>query len=277
MINDDAPSSPIRNTLSNSNGNPPSQPAPKPPAIALPPSPVSNPPSPGYSRKRLRANNWEPPDHVPDFLPPFPAASYPTPEEMTGVDTPQDSTQNKESTPLPDRQLSPSPPPTAPGAKASYLSSVPYESSTISTRNTSHLPRAPEKLPPPDKDQTTPASAVHHSLLVAQHHLLTTPTPDPATQVPSRHTLALGLLQSSRARYGPADTLFSASEPTRLRLSAPNANFPVANNVEEQKRPMPHLTRAFMTGEPLAALTSVQTSRIPSLARYVLTVRASIF
>ncbi|CAE6411885.1 unnamed protein product [Rhizoctonia solani] len=54
--------------------------------IALPPSPISRSPSP--SSKRTRTNGWttSPPEHIPDFLPPFPTidlSSAPVPAPST--------------------------------------------------------------------------------------------------------------------------------------------------------------------------------------------------
>ncbi len=46
---------------------------PSPSSAPLPLSPISNPSSP--SRKRARTSNWEPPEYIPDFLPPFPTVS----------------------------------------------------------------------------------------------------------------------------------------------------------------------------------------------------------
>ncbi|CAE7183464.1 unnamed protein product [Rhizoctonia solani] len=53
--------------------------------VALPPSPISRSPSP--ASKRTRTNGWTPPDHIPDFLPPFPtidsSAPVPAPTKLS--------------------------------------------------------------------------------------------------------------------------------------------------------------------------------------------------
>jgi hypothetical protein len=55
----------------------------RPPSPPLPLSPISNPSSP--PRKRPRTSNWDPPEHILDFLPPFPTISDDMPVEPVDV------------------------------------------------------------------------------------------------------------------------------------------------------------------------------------------------
>jgi hypothetical protein len=236
----------------------------------LPPSPISNPTSP-TPRKRQRLNSWDAPDYIPDFLPPFPVTIPDTTPAETplepGVETPTPTAQAE-------RELSPTPPPSAPTGRASYLSSVPYESSSISGKSTAHLPKAPSKNRHKPPISTAISSEAHLALLTAAHHVLTNPPPPPTTQNPSRHSLALALLQSARTRFQPSDSAFGISEPNRTRFGTPTPSFPVALKPEDQKAgiPLPQTSKSFIPGDPIVPLVSLQPSRLPTLARTVLSV-----
>lgn len=237
----------------------------------LPLSPVSNPASP-HPRKRARIDGWNPPDYVPDFLPPFPTERPPSPP-MLSLDNPASGPHSTgTSTPLPSapaRPPSPSPPPAPSTSQASYKSPVPYDTSSLASKPHNHLPKPPDPLPP-FKLSNTP----HGALLNAQHHLLTHPPSSPGGLNPARHSLAMSLIASSQSRYVPADTLFAASEPTPLKSAVPMPSFPIPVNPEDQKKGilLPQETRSVVAGETIAPLTAMQGSRIPGLARAVLPV-----
>lgn len=239
----------------------------------LPLSPVSNPASP-YPRKRARPEGWNPPDHVPDFLPPFPTERPPSPPMLSLDNSASGPHSTAASTPLPNAPLrppSPSPPPAPSTSQASYKNPVPYATSTLASKPNDHLPKSPDPLPP-----FKLSNAPHGALLNAQHQLLTHPPSSPGGQNPARHTLAMSLILSSQSRYVPSDTLFGASDPTPLKSAVPMPSFPIPLNPEDQKKGivLPQETRSVVAGETIAPQTAVQSSRLPALARGVLPVRS---
>ncbi|OCB86061.1 hypothetical protein A7U60_g6959 [Sanghuangporus baumii] len=252
----------------------------------LPPSPISNPSSP--SRKRPRLSTWDPPSHVPDFLPPYPMAakgdtSLPSsPQLKLEAETmlPPPSTgpeRERVSAPLP-QQLS-----TAASA-ADYLTPVPYNMSSLSSVPETHLPDQnafkkllsgsghalqlqPRKHPTPD---VTPA------LLGAYHHLLTNPPPPHPSMNPARHRVALAMLFQAYTtpRWSAPDTLFGIATAPKPRVVAPGPSFPVpigSKGKDEQPLPMPSSSsRPIVVNEAVVLPSFQPRSRIPDIAGTVL-------
>ncbi|EMD35094.1 hypothetical protein CERSUDRAFT_107100 [Gelatoporia subvermispora B] len=248
-------------------------------------SPISEPSTP--PRKRARTANWQPPEHIPDFLPPFPseaaADSLPSPPlHETAQPAP---TQQPNPVKL-ERGASP-PPPLASGTSSDYLTAVPYDLSVLANAPTWHLPPAPpanpgvvsQKLPLP---QTQPA------LLGAYHHVLTHPPPPTVTSVnPSRYRVALAFLHEAEARprWDPAPSLFSisTSNPPRVAPVGPSYPQPTGKTpltppdakekdaAAEKKSGLPNAPpKPVVSCERITPLVSQQTSRLPQLARNVL-------
>lgn len=254
----------------------------------LPLSPVSNPSSP--ARKRTRSSVWEPPSHVPAFLPPFPVPrdnSAPnSPDQPPPIELPP------QRHPLGGKPLSPLPQVSTSTSSSDYLTPVPYSQSSLSTISAWHLPAAPPETSP--QFQSTlprlPTPQTQPALLGAYHHILTHPPSRNANSTnPSRHRVALSLLYQTETnpRWEPADTLFSISAPNAPRVSAMPFSHPVPKKGSEAvvdpkgDKPEQEITRPVLqqmsphpvtTAERITPLMSQQGSRIPDATRSVLPV-----
>lgn len=258
----------------------------------LPPSPISNPSTP--PRKRARTSSWNPPPHIPDFLPPFPTDS---PRHSPSL-PPQNT-----SIPINHVKLErpPSPPPpqlSTSSSSADYLTPTPYSLSTLASTPSWHLPSAPA-ISPESADRAPPRSAgppVQPALIGAYHHVLTHPPPPNVTSVnPARYKVALAFLAQSEVhpRWEPAATLFSntAPNPPRVASMGPTYAMPVdkfpptptegkagkeQDLDKDKKSNLPSVPpKPIATSERITPLTSQQASRIPNLARQVLPVSHS--
>lgn len=217
---------------------PPITPQKRPSPLPFPLSPVSNPTS-SPSRKRQRTAGWQPPEHVPDFLPPFPTAAPPSPVSPPPLPLPEIEEQQQHQMlppmlppPLNIKLERPQlPPPLQSSAQqtmtssaaSDYLVQVPYSQSSLSSVPEWHLPPS-SALPPSthqlrnlSQAQSTPQT--EHSLLAAYHYILTHPPPlhplfpgrttipptaaavpiGPNTLLPSRHKVAMTLLYQTQA------------------------------------------------------------------------------
>lgn len=285
----DLDSSPTRNNILQRK-RPPSRPNTPP----LPLSPISNPSSP--QRKRPRVANWEPPEHIPDFLPPFPNMSedrppsppfdpVPAPHIQPTMPPP---TQIPESTTIekPSATLSQS---LTSAAASDILVQVPYSQSSLSTVPEWHLPSGPPP-PPPPRQNRLPTPQIEPSLLSAYHHILTHPPPAELPPLnPSRHKVAMALIHQTQTtpRWNPADSLYGSVGPCQPRVATIGPSYPVAvgdtsgagdskgkgdGNDKDLKLPTT-ISRPVSGTERIAPFISQQTSRIPDLARHVLPVR----
>jgi Wiskott-Aldrich syndrome protein len=250
----------------------------------LPLSPISNPASP--ARKRARHASWEPPSHIPEFLPPFPvpkdnsapnSPEQPPPFELPPQQHPILGKNDKPLSPLPQVSTSTS--------SSDYLTPVPYSQSSLATIPPWHLPSPPTEttlqptLPRLQTPQTQPA------LLGAYHHILTHPQSRNTNSAnPSRHRVALSILYQTETnpRWEPADTLFSTSVPNAPRVSAMPPSHPVSKKAEEEGEKVDQEgNRLMLPSVPpipvsnidhITPLMSQQGSRIPEAARHVLSV-----
>lgn len=272
---------------------PPSRPSTPP----LPLSPISNPSTP--KRNRTRLPNWEPPEYIPDFLPPFPSIA----DELPG-------------SPVQDPALIPHPQPSfmplsAPqfldtaaagktaitlsqslttAAASDFLVQVPYSQSSLASISDRHLPSAFPPAPPPHspaRQNRLPTLQIEPSLLGAYHHILTHPPPAELPPLnPSRHKVAMALIKQGQAnpRYNFADTLFGSIAPSPPRVSTIGPTYPIPiretpntdrdNDGKEKDIKLPQsIPRPVSAIERIAPFISQQTSQIPSLALRVLPVR----
>ncbi|KZT03328.1 uncharacterized protein LAESUDRAFT_744694 [Laetiporus sulphureus 93-53] len=247
----------------------------------LPPSPISNPSTP--PRKRPRTASWRPPSYVPDHLPPFPTnspAHSPSPAPLDLAVVPNPIKVERLATPPPSQI-------TQSASSADYLTTVPYEQSTLASLPSWHLPTTPSS-PPTNGMQTQsrlPTPQVQPALLGAYHHVLTHPPPPLVTSVnPARYRVALGFLAQAEAqpRWDPTPSLFSTTAPNVPRVAAMGPSFPVqvskgpptpteVKNEEDKKSNLPFTPpKPVASTERITPLLSLQTSRIPTLARQVL-------
>ena len=254
----------------------------------LPLSPVSNPSSP--KRKRPRQSDWDPPEYIPDFLPPFPSIKEDTPgspvPDLAPTPLPQfsvalptqlsDAVAEKTAMTLSQSLIT--------AAASDFLVQVPYSQSSLATISERHLP--PPLPPPPPVPQAwqnnVPALQIEPSLLGAYHHILTHPPPRelPALN-PSRHKIAMALIKHGEAnpRYNPADTLYGsvAPCPPRAATIGPSYAVPIggdASNTDKSKDiKLPQsIPRPVSSIERIASFVSQQSSQIPNLALRVLPV-----
>ena len=248
----------------------PSPRLPSPPPFPL--SPVSNPAS-SPSRKRQRTAGWQPPEHVPNFLPPFPTAAPPSPVSPPPPPLPEIEEQQQMLPPmLP--PLRPQLPPTTTtiqtttaqqtmtsSAASDYLVQVPYSQSSLSSVPEWHLPSSSTIIPSQSRNVPQPLSTpqTEHSLLAAYHYILTHPPPlhplfpgrttippaaagvpiGPNTLLPSRHKVAMTLLYQTQAlsRWEPADTLFGTAAPCSPRAAAIGPTYPIPIDDKEKNTP----------------------------------------
>ncbi|TFY54657.1 hypothetical protein EVG20_g9619 [Dentipellis fragilis] len=257
----------------------------RPSSPPLPLSPVSNPSSP--ARKRPRTDHWRPPPHIPDFLPPFPsdrASAEPEPLALPPPSEPppaiRDSPAKAERAPSPPRHLSSAPP--------DYLTPVPYSQSVLAAAPEWHLP--PSSIPQaPETASSTaarlPTPLVQPALIGAYHHVLTHPPPaNPNAANAARHRVAMALLSQAQRnpRWEPADTLYASTAPNAPSVAVIGPTYPIpvgkappgedGSKEEKEKRSNlpPAAPRSIAALERLAPLVSQQTSRIPELARNIL-------
>ncbi|KAJ3512170.1 hypothetical protein NLJ89_g3678 [Agrocybe chaxingu] len=172
---------------------PPSRPTTPP----LPLSPVSNPSSP--RRKRPRRTGWEPPAHIPNFLPPFPSVSDDTPPSP--VD--HDSTLQSQAM-MPPGHI----------AEAAAEKTAATLSQSLTTAAASDF-----------------LVQVEQSLLQAYHYILTHPPPRELPPLnPSRHKVAMALMHDSQTnpRWTTADSLFATVAPCPPRVATIGPSYPVA-------------------------------------------------
>ncbi|CAA7261949.1 unnamed protein product [Cyclocybe aegerita] len=260
---------------------PPSRPITPP----LPLSPISNPSSPG--RKRPRRSGWEPPEHIPNFLPPFPSVSDDTPP------SPIDHDPTLQSQPMmpPGHIAEAAAEKTAAtlsqslttAAASDILVQVPYSQSSLSSVPEWHLPAQPNPASIPPRPHRLQTPQVEQSLLQAYHYILTHPPPRELPPLnPSRHKVAMALMHDSQTnpRWTTADSLFATVAPCPPRVATIGPSYPVANGEvpgekgkdgkdKEPKLPQT-IPRPVSGPERLAPFVSQQTSRMPDLARHVL-------
>ena len=286
----------------------PSPPPRRRPTPPLPPSPISRSPSP--PRKRQKTTSWNAPDHIPDFLPPFPADGEPqrvssphpiAPADPAGLVNNTGPVQaDQPATPPLQAQVS-----TA-SSSADYLTAIPYEQSSLASMPAWHLP-----VPPPSEEFGPPTSTKSHSqpglpqiqpaLLGAYHHLLTHPPSSKVGTVnPARYRVALALVEQSEKhnRWDVPTTLFgsTAANPPRVAPMPPSYAMAIGKGPgtgsgsgtpegdgkdkggkEEDKRPLPGApARTIAPSERIVPSISRQGSRIPKLARHVLSVCAPV-
>lgn len=267
---------------------PPSRPTTPP----LPLSPISNPSSP--RRKRLRRPDWNPPEYIPDFLPPFPSLSEdtpgspidhaPTPSSQPNFPSQALEAALEKSTILPQTLTS--------AAASDILVQVPYSQSSLASVSERHLPAALPPAPPQQSRQSRlPTLQIEPSLLGAYHHILTHPPPPELPPLnPARHKVALALIKQSQAnpRYNPADSLFGTVAPCPPRMATIGPSYPVPINetpgsekgkeTKEKETKLPQsIPRPVAAIDRIAPFISQQTSQIPGLALHVLPVSTSIF
>ena len=261
----------------------------------LPLSPISNPSSP--MRKRRRSSNWEPPEHIPDFLPPFPSMSEDSsPPPLDRVPSPPTAHSIK---PLPtqpsqfklEKQLETLPQSLTTTAVSDILVQVPYSQSSLSSVPGWYLPSAPPPTAAPAQTRIRQATPqIEPALIAAYHHILTHPPPsNPPPLNLSRHKVLMALLKQAEStpRWNPADTLFGSVGPCPPRVSIIGPSYPVAignptvndikgKNDNDVKLP-PAIPRPVSAIEHIAPFISQQSSRIPDLARHVLPVIAKSY
>lgn len=243
-------------------------------------------------RKRQRTSDWQPPAHIPNFLPPFPNSSNNI--RPTSPRSPRESPSQPPPLKI-EKQTSPLPQPSTPTYASDYSTSVPYFQSSLSSMPEWHLPSSRPPRVTQQQLPRLPTPQTQKSLLSAYHHILTHPPPPTANSAnPSRHKVAMALLglTQTHSRWEPPDTLYSSSAPCPPRITAIGPTFPIligeishppgdqkASDAErERKANLPVFPpRPVFLNERITSLITQQSSRIPELARHVLPVRYSDF
>ena len=270
------------------------------PTPPLPLSPISNPSSPQPSRKRQRTEHWQPPEYIPDWLPPFPTAGEP----LQAAPAPA---ANSDPALMPNGSVKTERPATPPlqaqvstaSSSADYHTVVPYDQSTLANVPTWHLPSPSER--PPDDGPSSKSElllpAGQQVLLEAYHHILTHPPPARVAPAnPGRYRVALALIQQMEKnnRWDAPTTLYGSTAPNPLRVATmpPSYAMPIskgpgtpdgsgsskdAGEKEEEKRNLPGAyTRHIAPPESITPMLSRPMSRIPGLAKDVLPVRMRV-
>ncbi|KAL0573332.1 hypothetical protein V5O48_008630 [Marasmius crinis-equi] len=253
------------------------------------PSPLSSPTSP----KRHRTLAWDPPPHVPDFLPPFPkpvdavplSASHSPriPEPLLDPENPATAENSATNTTLATQEIAAA---TTSSAASDYLVPVPYSGSSLSSVPEWHLPGPPPRtsslsLQSQPQQQRWPTPLTEPSLFGAYHHILTQEAPVTHQANPARHKVAMALLNltQTQPRWEIPDTLYSNVATNQPRIAPIPPTFPMAigENPEKEKekkeidlRLPPSLPRTVAANDRLSLSVAQQGSRIPELARHVL-------
>lgn len=243
------------------------------PLPILPLSPVSNPASPTY-RKRHRPVDWDPPDHVPEFLPPFPTMEDAPPSPQAEV-MPEPIQQQQQAAPA--EALTSL-------AGADWLMPVPYNQSSLASQPEFHLP-AHLPLPEP-REPKLPTPKADQALIGAYHHVLThrQSTNTTANGNPLRHKVAMALLSLAQntPRWDVPDTLFSNMTSNQARVTAMGPAHPIALGDSHGAQVMknnkdfkfPTVTqRTVVAPDKLTSVVSQPSSRLPDLSKLVLPVR----
>ena len=201
----------------------------------LPPSPISNPSTP--PRKRQRTDSWDPPDYVPDFLPPFPTES----SRRIAVQDDESNTQNEYTLHhlvKVERPLTP-PPESSPTGSADYLRPTPYAQSSLASQPW-HLPEPPPatlRLPPGNPAQALPRA--DEAIIFALHHALTNkPSEQPPPAGPARHRVALKLMEQTQesGRWELPATLYAGSAPNVPRVAPVGPGYPIPVAYDERTK-----------------------------------------
>jgi hypothetical protein len=261
-------------------------PSPCPHTPPLPLSPISNPSTP--PRKRPRTSGWNAPDHIPDFLPPFPSHSPRHTPSPPPIALPPTASSLPSLPPKLDRPITP--PPELTSNTGDYRTPIPHNISVLSSAPLTHLPTRPltPPLPPPPQHGVPD---LQRSLYQAYHYALTHPPPQelgPAN--PTRYKVAVTLIeqaQQKNPRWEPVPSLYGISVSNAPRVNSNGPTYPIPlgqdeklNNgkgkeVEETRFPaLP--ARPVIASERVAPLISQQGSRLPSLAREILTVSVAL-
>ena len=264
----------------------------RPPTPPLPLSPVSNPSTP--PRKRQRTSSWQPPEYIPDFLPPFPTdeprrspSLPPQPADPAGMAASPVKLERPNTPPLQQAEAAAATTTSSANPSADYLTQIPYEESILSKQPAWHLPQLPPPSSSPLNKSTLPLPQTQPALLGAYHHILTNPPPTHVSSInPARYRAALALLAESETtpRWDAPTTLFSATAPNPPRVAPMPPSYavpigkgpgtPDGKEKEEEKRPnLPGAPpRTIVPYERLTPTVSQPGSRIPKLARQVLSV-----
>ncbi|KAI0651254.1 hypothetical protein C8Q79DRAFT_1059599 [Trametes meyenii] len=259
-----------------------------PPTPPLPLSPVSNPSTPP-PRKRQRTANWEPPEYIPDFLPPFPtheprrSPSPPPVHDVGPMGTSPVKMERPNTPPLQQVEAAAATTTSSANPSADYLTQIPYEESSLSKQPTWHLPQAPPASAFSSDRSSLPLPQTQPALLGAYHHILTHPPPARVTTVnPARYRAALAFLADSEAipRWDAPTTLFSATAPNPPRVAPmpPSYAVPIGKTPgtpegkDEEKRPnLPGAPpKTIAPCERITPTVSQPGSRLPKLTRQVL-------
>ena len=259
----------------------------------LPLSPILNPSSP--TRKRPRSSNWELPEHIPEFLPPFPSMSEDSllaPDQVPSPPTTQSIKRPipPQSSPIKlEKQPETLPQSLTTSAVSDILVQVPYSQSSLSSVPEWYLPSAPPPASAPTQTKVRPATPqIELALIAAYHHILThPPPPNPPLLNPSRHKVLMAFLKQteSNPRWNPADTLFGSVRPCPPRVATIGPSYPAAigdptgndikgkNDAKDKDIKLPPaISRTVSAIEHIAPFVSQQSSRMPDLARHVLPV-----
>lgn len=254
--------------------------SPRPLTPPLPLSPISNPSTP--PRKRQRTSGWNPPSHIPDFLPPFPSSTPRPSPSPPPISLPSAVLSVPAAAPKIDRLPTP-PPELGSTSSADYRTSVPYSMSVLASQPLSHLPSRPLSSPPPPPPQPVPE--IQPSLYQAYHYALThPPSKELGLTNPARYKVAVSLIEQTEMnpRWEPVPSLYGISISNAPRVNSAGPTYPIplqdektgngkGKEVEEPKLPaIPQ--RPIITTERAAPLISQQASRMHSLSKKILPV-----
>jgi Wiskott-Aldrich syndrome protein len=186
------------------------------------------------SHKRPRTSTWQPPPHIPGFLPPFPTVADTSPSPLVFSSQPaqfeippiQTLGAKSEKLPMPLAQHITS------SSASDYLVQVPYSQSSLSGATDWHLPPVQPALElVTTRQPRPPAPQIEEALLTAYHHILThPPSQNTHPPTPARHRVAMAILAQLQAapRWEPPDTLYSSVAPCTPRVAAIGPTYPIA-------------------------------------------------
>ena len=242
-------------------------------------SPVSNPSSP--VSRRYANSSWDPPEHIPDFLPAFP---QPTIEESRPASPSHDESRNIHFLNPLAQETEEQPDPTGAitaAAPSDFNTRVPYDQSSLAAVPEWHL-----HFPTISADTTTqpsyPIPQKDRALYGAYHGLLTS-TLEPSQHTAGRHRVAMSMLelmsgQTGKSRWDLPDTLFGSvmGNKPRVTVMAPSHPVPLNKGASDAKFPVTSSATGIIESgwsEGSEALVNRQGGRMGLLAKAVLPVR----
>ncbi len=200
-----------------------------------------------------------PPPYIPSFLPPFPG------DDTTQVVEPSPMVVEE---PVHRVEARLSPPPMPSSTSVDYQQTIRYDQSSLASVAEWHLPPAAAR-----QESSHGASSSHATLIRAFKHTIDNPSTFSSSSNPSRHEMAMSLLQETAEANTTPDTLFAFSCPSDPRISAPYPAHPMVSE-DSADLPLPPVeTRPLRGDGPSCTSTTFSRPLVVPLSEHLIPVR----